>query len=228
MKSLIYAVLRFIFWNIYIPIIRLGYNIFLNIKQRIYPDLEHVIADIVWSDLTLCEEDITIAYNKLVKSFCREYDIKAPRLIFRQMDSNNMLIGLFEYKPYTISINIKALILNSMNETSGLIARNTMVFVLLHELRHCWQYKYHKEDILYWCETHNHLYNIFYEECPIEIDANEFAKSAGLHDSGDIFNKLPLSLYEDFDKAVGLKEEAEASRKIKKAVAVALNRIYLE
>ncbi|WP_204966834.1 hypothetical protein [Megamonas hypermegale] len=228
MKKLACVVLSFVFWNIYIPIIRLIYNVFLKIKQRFYPDLEHVIADIVWSDLTLCEEDIAIAYKKLVKAFCREYDVKTPKLIFRQIDPNNMLIGLFEYKPYTISINVEALILNSMNETSGLIARNTMVFVLLHELRHCWQYKYHKEDILYWCETHNHLYNIFYEECPIEIDANEFAKSAGLHDSGDIFNKLPLSLYEDFDKAVGLKEEAEASRKIKKAVAVALNRIYLE
>ena len=216
MKNLVFVVFSFI------------YNLFLSIKNRIQPDLEHVIANLVWSDLTLCEKGITVAYKKLVKAFCRQYKVKAPKLVFRQMDSNNMLIGLFEYKPYTISINIKALILNSMNETSGLIARNTMVFVLLHELRHCWQYKYHKEDILYWCETHNHLYNIFYEECPIEIDANEFAKSAGLHDSGDIFNKLPLSLYEDFDKAVGLKEEAEASRKIKKAVAVALNRIYLE
>ena len=201
------------------------YKIYFGIKNRFYPDLEHVIADIVWGDLALCEKDITIAYKKLVKAFCREYNVKAPKLIFRQIDPNDVLIGLFEYKPYTISINIKALILNSMNETDGLIARNTLVFVLLHELRHCWQYKYHKKDVLYWTETHHHLYSIFYDECPIEIDANEFAKSAGLHDSDEIFDKLPLNLYEDFDKAVGLKEEAEASRKIKKAVAVALNRV---
>lgn len=216
MKKLIYVVFCFV------------YELILSFKRKVNPDLQHVIANLVWSDLTLCEKDITVAYKKLVKAFCRQYKVKAPKLVFRQIDPNDMFMGLFEYRPYTISINVRALILNSMNETSSLIARNTLMFVLLHELRHCWQYKYHKEDVLYWTETHNHLYNILYEECPIEIDANEFAKSAGLHDSDDIFNKLPLSLYEDFDKAVDLKEEVEASRKIKKAIADALNRIHLE
>lgn len=218
MKNLVYVVFNFV------------HNLVLNVKRKLYPNLQEVIADVLFGDLdvSLCEKDITYIYNKIVKVFCRKYKVKAPRLIFKQIDLNDMFMGLFEYESYTISINVRALILNSMNETSGLIARNTLMFVLLHELRHCWQYKYHKEDVLYWTETHNHLYNILYKECPIEIDANEFAKSAGLHDSDDIFNKLPLSLYEDFDKAGGLKEEAEASRKIKKAIAVALNRTYLE
>lgn len=205
------------------------YELILSVKNKIRPNLQHVIADIIWnSDFSLCEKDIAIVYNRISEVFCNQYKVKAPKLVFRQIDPNDLLMGLFEYKPYTISINIQALILNSINSTSGLTAMNTLVFTLLHELRHCWQYKYHKEDVLYWTETHNHLYSILYEECPIEIDANEFAKSAGLHDSDDIFNKLPLSLYEDFDKAVDLKEEVEASRKIKKAIADALNRIHLE
>lgn len=216
MKKLIYVVFCFV------------YELILSFKRKVNPDLQHVIADMIWEDYALTEKDIKYIYDKISKAFCHKYRIKkAPKLVFRQIDPNDIFMGLFEYKPYTISININSLIKNTDNSSSFMIV-NTIIFVLLHELRHCWQYKYHKEDILYWCETHNHLYNIFYEECPIEIDANEFAKSAGLHDSGDIFNKLPLSLYEDFDKAVGLKEEAEASRKIKKAVAVALNRIYLE
>lgn len=196
------------------------YELILSVKNKIRPNLQHVIADIIWnSDFSLCEKDIAIVYNRISEVFCNQYKVKVPRLVFKQIDPNDLLMGLFEYKPYTISINIQALILNSMNSTSGLTAMNTLVFTLLHELRHCWQYKYHKEDMLYWTEKHIDLYSIFYAECPVEVDANRFAQSAGMEDDETVFEKLSLGLYEDFDKAVNLKEEAIAQRKIADAVA---------
>lgn len=196
------------------------YELILSVKNKIRPNLQHVIADIIWnSDFSLCEKDIAIVYNRISEVFCNQYKVKAPKLVFRQIDPNDLLMGLFEYKPYTISINIQALILNSINSTSGLTAMNTLVFTLLHELRHCWQYKYYKEDMLYWTEKHIDLYNIFYAECPVEVDANRFAQSAGINDDETVFKKLSLGLYEDFDKAVNLKEEAIAQRKIADAVA---------
>lgn len=196
------------------------YELILSVKNKIRPNLQHVIADIIWnSDFSLCEKDIAIVYNRISEVFCNQYKVKAPKLVFRQIDPNDLLMGLFEYKPYTISINIQALILNSMNSTSGLTAMNTLVFTLLHELRHCWQYKYYKEDMLYWTEKHIDLYSIFYAECPVEVDANRFAQSAGMKDDETVFEKLSLGLYEDFDKAVNLKEEAIAQRKIADAVA---------
>lgn len=196
------------------------YELILSVKNKIRPNLQHVIADIIWnSDFSLCEKDIAIVYNRISEVFCNQYKVKAPKLVFRQIDPNDLLMGLFEYKPYTISINIQALILNSINSTSGLTAMNTLVFTLLHELRHCWQYKYYKEDMLYWTEKHIDLYSIFYAECPVEVDANRFAQSAGINDDETVFKKLSLGLYEDFDKAVNLKEEAIAQRKIADAVA---------
>lgn len=129
-------------------------------------------------------------------------------------------MGLFEYKPYTISININSLIKNTDNSSSFMIV-NTIIFVLLHELRHCWQYKYHNKELMYFSsENNNWLYNMFYDESSIEIDANRFAKSAGIEDDNNIFIELPLSLYEEFVNAKGnLKEETIASRKIEKAIA---------
>lgn len=218
MKNLVYVVFNFV------------HNLVLNVKRKLYPNLQEVIADILFEDLdvSLCEKDITYIYNKIVKVFCRKYKVKAPRLMFKQIDLNDIFMGLFECEPYTISINVKSLILNNQNRKDGFTAVNLLVFVLLHELRHCWQYKYHKEDTMYFSSKENNwLYNEFYLNTSIELDANRFAESAGIKDDEEIFNKLPISLYENFSKAVGLKAKTEASRKIEASVA-ALKRKNLE
>lgn len=208
MKKLIYVVFCFV------------YELILSIKNKINPDLQHVIADMIWEDYALTEKDIKYIYDKISKAFCHKYHIKkAPKLVFRQIDPNDVFMGLFEYKSYTISININSLIKNTDNSSSFMIV-NTIIFVLLHELRHCWQYKYHNKELMYFSSENNWLYNIFYNESSIEIDANRFAKSAGIEDDNNIFIELPLSLYEEFVNAKGnMKEETIASRKIEKAIA---------
>lgn len=209
MKNLIYIIVNFV-------------HSLVSAKRKLYPNLQEAIADILFGDLdiSLCEKDITFIYNKIIKVFCRKYKVKAPKLIFRQIDDKDMFMGLFECEPYTISINVKSLILNNQNRKDGFAAVNLLVFVLLHELRHCWQYKYRYQDTMYFSSKENNwLYNEFYLNTSIELDANRFAESAGIKDDEEVFNKLPLSLYEKFSKAVDLRAETEASRKIKASVA---------
>lgn len=170
----------------------------------------------------MTEKDIKYIYDKISKAFCHKYHInKAPKLVFRQIDPNDVFMGLFEYKLYTISININSLIKNTDNSSNFMIV-NTIVFVLLNELRHCWQDKYYNKELIYFSSENNWLYNILYNESSIEIDANRFAKSAGIEDDNNIFINLPLSLYEDFANADSLKEEVIASRKIEKIITTFL------
>lgn len=174
-------------------------------------------------DEELTEELMTNIYDEITKSFCKKYGLNVPKLILDE-ELNEAFCGTYSYDTCTIRFNLKNII-KQRKTAIACLSTDTEIFIVLvlHELRHHWQYHNLKEEYMWWMiDDNRNTYAALYDECPLEIDANKFAEYLGTKDDDKVFVSLPLELYKNYHNSKDLDEEIETEHNIRKAIC-ALN-----
>lgn len=172
-------------------------------------------------DEELTEELMTNIYNKIAKSFCKKYGLNVPKLILDE-ELNEAFCGTYSYDTCTIRFNLKNIV-KQRKTAIVCLSTDTEIFIVLvlHELRHHWQYHNLKEEYMWWMiDDNRNTYFSLYDECPLEIDANRFAEYLGIKDDDKVFVSLPLELYKNYHNSKDLDEEIEIEHNIRKAIYV--------
>lgn len=174
-------------------------------------------------DEELTEELMKDIYDKISKSFCKKYGLNVPKLILDE-ELNEAFCGTYSYDTCTIRFNLKNIV-KQRKTAIVCLSTDTEIFIVLvlHELRHHWQYHNLKEEYMWWMiDDNRNTYFSLYNECPLEIDANRFAEYLGTKDDDKVFVSLPLELYKNYHNSKDLDEEIETEHNIRKAIC-ALN-----
>lgn len=173
-------------------------------------------------DEELTEELMTNIYDEIAKSFCKKYGLNVPKLILDEK-LNEAFWGTYSYDTCTIRFNLKNIV---KQRKTAIVCLSTdieiFIVLVLHELRHHWQYHNLKEEYMWWI-NHKGIYSKLYNVCPIEIDANRFSRSIGEDDDKIIFESLPLKLFKNYYNSKDLDEEIKTEYAIRKAI-YALNK----
>lgn len=172
-------------------------------------------------DEKLTEENMMLIYDKISVAFYKKYKLEIPRLVLDE-EIAEIFCGIYTYKDCTIKFSLKN-ILEQKKKMFICLATDIDIFIslVLHELRHHWQYHNLKEEYMWWVDDNNrNTYAALYNECPLEIDANRFASSTGYRDNDKVFVSLPLKLYKNYHNSNNLKEEIEAGKNIDNAIAL--------
>lgn len=180
-----------------------------------------LINDLKNEELT--EELMTNIYDEIAKSFCKKYGLNVPKLILDE-ELNEAFCGTYSYDTCTIRFNLKNIV-KQRKTAIVCLSTDTEIFIVLvlHELRHHWQYHNLKEEYMWWMiDDNRNTYFSLYNECPLEIDANRFAEYLGTKDDDKVFVSLPLELYKNYHNSKDLDEEIEIEHNIRKAIC-ALN-----
>lgn len=175
-------------------------------------------------DEELTEELMKDIYDKIAKSFCKKYGLNVPKLILDE-ELNEAFCGTYSYDTCTIRFNLKNIV-KQRKTAIVCLSTDTEIFIVLvlHELRHHWQYHNLKEEYMWWMiDDNRNTYFSLYNECPLEIDANRFAEYLGTKDDDKVFVSLPLELYKNYHNSKDLDEEIETEHNIRKAI-YALNK----
>jgi len=170
-------------------------------------------------DEELTEELMTNIYDEIAKSFCKKYGLNVPKLILDE-ELNEAFCGTYSYDTCTIRFSLKNII-KQRKTAIACLSTDTEIFIVLvlHELRHHWQYHNLKEEYMWWMIDNNrNTYAALYDECPLEIDANRFAEYLGTKDDDKVFVSLPLELYKNYHNSKDLDEEIETEHNIRKAI----------
>lgn len=170
-------------------------------------------------DEELTEELMTNIYNEIAKSFCKKYGLNVPKLILDE-ELNEAFCGTYSYDTCTIRFSLKNII-KQRKTAIACLSTDTEIFIVLvlHELRHHWQYYNLKEEYMWWMiDDNRNTYAALYDECPLEIDANRFAEYLGTKDDDKVFVSLPLELYKNYHNSKDLDEEIETEHNIRKAI----------
>lgn len=170
-------------------------------------------------DEELTEELMTNIYDEIAKSFCKKYGFNVPKLILDE-ELNEAFCGTYSYDTCTIRFSLKNII-KQRKTAIACLSTDTEIFIVLvlHELRHHWQYHNLKEEYMWWMIDNNrNTYAALYDECPLEIDANRFAEYLGTKDDDKVFFSLPLELYKNYHNSKDLDEEIETEHNIRKAI----------
>ena len=170
-------------------------------------------------DEELTEELMTNIYDEIAKSFCKKYGFNVPKLILDE-ELNEAFCGTYSYDTCTIRFSLKNII-KQRKTAIACLSTDTEIFIVLvlHELRHHWQYHNLKEEYMWWMIDNNrNTYAALYDECPLEIDANRFAEYLGTKDDDKVFVSLPLELYKNYHNSKDLDEEIETEHNIRKAI----------
>lgn len=176
-----------------------------------------LINDLKNEELT--EELMTNIYDEIAKSFCKKYGLNAPKLILDE-ELNEAFCGTYSYDTCTIRFNLKNIV-KQRKTAIVCLSTDTEIFIVLvlHELRHHWQYHNLKEEYMWWMiDDNRNTYFSLYNECPLEIDANRFAEYLGTKDDDKVFVSLPLELYKNYHNSKDLDEEIETEHNIRKAI----------
>lgn len=176
-----------------------------------------LINDLKNEELT--EELMTNIYDEIAKSFCKKYGLNVPKLILDE-ELNEAFCGTYSYDTCTIRFSLKNIIKQRKTAITCL-STDTEIFIVLvlHELRHHWQYHNLKEEYMWWMiDDNRNTYASLYDECPLEIDANRFAEYLGTKDDDKVFVSLPLELYKNYHNSKDLDEEIETEHNIRKAI----------
>lgn len=174
-------------------------------------------------DEELTEELMINIYDEIAKSFCKKYGLNVPKLILDE-ELNEAFCGTYSYDTCTIRFNLKNIV-KQRKTAIVCLSTDTEIFIVLvlHELRHHWQYHNLKEEYMWWMVDDNrNTYASLYDECPLEIDANRFAEYLGTKDDDKVFVSLSLELYKNYHNSKDLDEEIEIEYNIRKAIC-ALN-----
>lgn len=137
---------------------------------------------------------------------------------------NEAFCGTYSYDTCTIRFNLKNIV-KQRKTAIVCLSTDTEIFIVLvlHELRHHWQYHNLKEEYMWWMiDDNRNTYFSLYDKCPLEIDANRFAEYLGTKDDDKVFVSLPLELYKNYHNSKDLDEEIEIEHNIRKAIC-ALN-----
>lgn len=165
---------------------------------------------------------MTNIYDEIAKSFCKKYGLNVPKLILDEK-LNEAFCGTYSYDTCTIRFNLKNIV---KQRKTAIVCLSTdieiFIVLVLHELRHHWQYHNLKEEYMWWI-NHKGIYSKLYNVCPIEIDANRFSRSIGEDDDKIIFESLPLKLFKNYYNSKDLDEEIKTEYAIRKAI-YALNK----
>lgn len=170
-------------------------------------------------DEELTEELMKDIYDKIAKSFCKKYGLNVPKLILDE-ELNEAFCGTYSYDTCTIRFNLKNIV-KQRKTAIVCLSTDTEIFIvlILHELRHHWQYHNLKEEYMWWMiDDNRNTYFSLYNECPLEIDANRFAEYLGTKDDDKVFVSLPLELYKNYHNSKDLDEEIETEHNIRKAI----------
>lgn len=170
-------------------------------------------------DEELTEELMKDIYDKIAKSFCKKYGLNVPKLILDE-ELNEAFCGTYSYDTCTIRFNLKNIV-KQRKTAIVCLSTDTEIFIVLvlHELRHHWQYHNLKEEYMWWMiDDNRNTYFSLYNECPLEIDANRFAEYLGTKDDDKVFVSLPLELYKNYHNSKDLDEEIETEHNIRKAI----------
>lgn len=170
-------------------------------------------------DEELTEELMTNIYDEIAKSFCKKYGLNVPKLILDE-ELNEAFCGTYSYDTCTIRFSLKNII-KQRKTAIACLSTDTEIFIVLvlHELRHHWQYHNLKEEYMWWMiDDNRNTYASLYDECPLEIDANRFAEYLGTKDDDKVFVSLPLELYKNYHNSKDLDEEIETEHNIRKAI----------
>lgn len=176
-----------------------------------------LINDLKNEELT--EELMTNIYDEIAKSFCKKYGLNVPKLILDE-ELNEAFCGTYSYDTCTIRFNLKNIV-KQRKTAIVCLSTNTEIFIVLvlHELRHHWQYHNLKEEYMWWMiDDNRNTYASLYDECPLEIDANRFAEYLGTKDDDKVFVSLPLELYKNYHNSKDLDEEIKTEHNIRKAI----------
>lgn len=176
-----------------------------------------LINDLKNEELT--EELMTNIYDEIAKSFCKKYGLNVPKLILDE-ELNEAFCGTYSYDTCTIRFNLKNIV-KQRKTAIVCLSTDTEIFIVLvlHELRHHWQYHNLKEEYMWWMiDDNRNTYFSLYNECPLEIDANRFAEYLGTKDDDKVFVSLPLELYKNYHNSKDLDEEIETEHNIRKAI----------
>lgn len=170
-------------------------------------------------DEELTEELMTNIYDEIAKSFCKKYGLNVPKLILDEK-LNEAFCGTYSYDTCTIRFNLKNIV-KQRKTAIVCLSTDTEIFIVLvlHELRHHWQYHNLKEEYMWWMiDDNRNTYFSLYDKCPLEIDANRFAEYLGTKDDDKVFVSLPLELYKNYYNSKDLDEEIETEHNIRKAI----------
>ena len=170
-------------------------------------------------DEELTEELMKDIYDKIAKSFCKKYGLNVPKLILDE-ELNEAFCGTYSYDTCTIRFNLKNIV-KQRKTAIVCLSTDTEIFIVLvlHELRHHWQYHNLKEEYMWWMiDDNRNTYFSLYDECPLEIDANRFAEYLGTKDDDKVFVSLPLELYKNYHNSKDLDDEIETEHNIRKAI----------
>lgn len=170
-------------------------------------------------DEELTEELMTNIYDEIAKSFCKKYGLNVPKLILDE-ELNEAFCGTYSYDTCTIRFSLKNII-KQRKTAIVCLSTDTEIFIVLvlHELRHHWQYHNLKEEYMWWMiDDNRNTYASLYDECPLEIDANRFAEYLGTKDDDKVFVSLPLELYKNYHNSKDLDEEIKTEHNIRKAI----------
>lgn len=170
-------------------------------------------------DEELTEELMTNIYDEIAKSFCKKYGLNVPKLILDE-ELNEAFCGTYSYDTCTIRFNLKNIV-KQRKTAIVCLSTDTEIFIVLvlHELRHHWQYHNLKEEYMWWMiDDNRNTYFSLYDKCPLEIDANRFAEYLGTKDDDKVFISLPLELYKNYHNSKDLDEEIETEHNIRKAI----------
>lgn len=176
-----------------------------------------LINDLKNEELT--EELMTNIYDEIAKSFCKKYGLNVPKLILDE-ELNEAFCGTYSYDTCTIRFSLKNII-KQRKTAIACLSTDTEIFIVLvlHELRHHWQYHNLKEEYMWWMiDDNRNTYASLYDECPLEIDANRFAEYLGTKDDDKVFVSLPLELYKNYHNSKDLDEEIKTEHNIRKAI----------
>lgn len=170
-------------------------------------------------DEELTEELMINIYDEIAKSFCKKYGLNVPKLILDE-ELNEAFCGTYSYDTCTIRFNLKNIV-KQRKTAIVCLSTDTEIFIVLvlHELRHHWQYHNLKEEYMWWMiDDNRNTYFSLYDKCPLEIDANRFAEYLGTKDDDKVFVSLPLELYKNYHNSKDLDEEIETEHNIRKAI----------
>lgn len=170
-------------------------------------------------DEEFTEELMTNIYDEIAKSFCKKYGLNVPKLILDE-ELNEAFCGTYSYDTCTIRFNLKNIV-KQRKTAIVCLSTDTEIFIVLvlHELRHHWQYHNLKEEYMWWMiDDNRNTYFSLYDKCPLEIDANRFAEYLGTKDDDKVFVSLPLELYKNYHNSKDLDEEIETEHNIRKAI----------
>lgn len=170
-------------------------------------------------DEELTEKLMTNIYDEIAKSFCKKYGLNVPKLILDE-ELNEAFCGTYSYDTCTIRFNLKNIV---KQRKTAIVCLSTdieiFIVLVLHELRHHWQYHNLKEEYMWWMiDDNRNTYFSLYDECPLEIDANRFAEYLGTKDDDKVFVSLPLELYKNYHNSKDLDEEIKTEHNIRKAI----------